>query len=102
VLLRRLRSPLRAVRPLATLLVAVAGSCSLARMVQGSVLLFTHAWWLAHLARALALTGLLVLLTPRAVFRSLEHASGRRRVAMGTLAAALLVPLMVAAVASWR
>ncbi|MGE5049563.1 MAG: hypothetical protein ACM3PC_13380 [Deltaproteobacteria bacterium] len=102
VLLRRLRSPLRAVGPLATLFVSVAGACSVARMVQGSLQLALHAGWLSALARAVSLAGLLVLLAPRAVFRSLEHAAGRRRIALGLLAAVLLVPLMVAAVLSIR
>lgn len=102
VLFRRLRSPLRAVRPLATLLVAVAGACSVARMVQGSLQLALHLGWLSALARAAALAGLLVFLAPRAVFRSLEQTAGRRRIALGLLAAALLVPLMVAATLSVR
>jgi hypothetical protein len=99
-MLRRLRSPLRAVRPLATLVVAVAGAASMSRMVMGSVLLLTHASWLAHLTRAATLAGLVVLIAPRAVFRSLEHASARRRIATGALALLVLVPLMLAAAVS--
>ncbi|HEY6910526.1 MAG TPA: hypothetical protein VI356_14200 [Myxococcales bacterium] len=102
VLVRRLRSPLRAVGPLATLFVSVAGACSVARMVQGSLQLALHVGWLSALARLMTLAGLLVLLAPRAVFRSLEHAAGRRRMALRVLAAALLVPLMVAAALSIR
>jgi hypothetical protein len=101
-LLRRLRSPLRAVGPLATLFVSVAGACSVARMVQGSLQLAVHVAWLSSLARAITLAGLLIFFAPRAVFRSLEHAAARRRIAFGLLAAALLVPLMVAAVLSIR
>ena len=101
-LLGRMRSPLRAVRPLATLVVSVAGACSVARMVQGSLQLALHLGWLAALVRALVLVGLLVFLTPRAVFRSLEDSSRPRRIGSGLLAAALLVPLMVAAVLSYR
>lgn len=97
--LRRVRSPLRLLRPAATLLVAVAGSCSIARMVQGSVQLALHLHWLGELARALTLVGILVLLVPRAVFRSLEHSrTARSRVP----AAVVLAPLLVAAVLSWR
>ena len=70
-MLQRTRSPLRLVRPAATLLVAVAGACSVARMVQGSLHLALHVGWLASLARAATLIGLLVLLAPRAAFRSL-------------------------------
>lgn len=102
VLLRRLRSPLRAVGPLATLFVSIAGACSVARMAQGSLQLALHAGWLSALARAVSLAGLLVFLAPRAVFRSLEHAAGPRRIALELLAAVLLVPLMVAAVLSIR
>jgi hypothetical protein len=101
-LLPRLRSPFRAVRPLATLLVAIAGACSVSRMVQGSLHLALHAGWLSALARAATLVGLLVFLAPRAVFRSLEHAADRRRIALGLLSAVLLLPLMVAAVLSLR
>ncbi len=101
-LLGRMRSPLRAVRPLATLVVSIAGACSVARMVQGSLQLALHLGWLAALVRALVLVGLLVFLTPRAVFRSLEDSSRPRRIGSGLLAAALLVPLMVAAVLSYR
>lgn len=98
-MLRRVRSPLRLVRPAAALLVGIAGSCSVARMVQGSIELALHLHWLAQAARALTLLGLLVLLVPRAVFRSLEHArTARYRVP----AAAVLAPLLVAAVLSWR
>jgi hypothetical protein len=98
-LLRRIRSPLRLVRPAATLLVAIAGACSVARTVQGSLHLALHVGWLASLARAGTLVGLLVLLAPRAGFRSLELArTSRYRVA----AAVVLVPLMIAAVLSFR
>ena len=98
-LLRRTRSPLPLVRPLATLLVAIAGACSVARMVQGSVQLALHVSWLGHLARALVLVAVLVVLVPRAAFRSLEHErTARYRIA----AAVILLPLLIAAVASWR
>src|SRR5712664_4973427 len=63
-MLQRTRSPLRLVRPAATLLVAIAGACSVARTVQGSLLLALHVWWIASLARAATLIGLLVLLAP--------------------------------------
>jgi len=98
-LLQRTRSPLRLVRPAATLLVAIAGACSVARTVQGSLHLALHVGWLASLARAGTLVGLLVLLAPRAAFRSLELArTSRYRAA----AAVVLVPLMIAAVLSFR
>jgi len=98
-LLRRVRSPLRLVRPAATLLVAVAGAYSIARAVQGSVQLTVHVFWLAWLARAVTLIGLLVLLAPRAVFRSLEHGpTARYRIP----AAVVLLPLILAAALSLR
>jgi hypothetical protein len=101
-MVKRVRSPLRALRPLATLFVSAAGAWSVARMVQGSILLVTHVWWLAHVVRAAALAGLAVLLLPRAVFRSLELAGGRRRAVIDVAAAVVLLPLMIAAVASLR
>jgi hypothetical protein len=68
-------------------------------MVQGSVQLALHVSWLGHLARALVLVAALVVLVPRAAFRSLEHArTARHRLA----AAVVLLPLLIAAVASWR
>ena len=98
-ILQRTRSPLRLVRPAATLLVAIAGACSVGRTVQGSLHLALHVGWLASLARAATLVGLLVLLAPRAAFRSLELArTSRYRAA----AAVVLVPLMIAAVLSFR
>jgi hypothetical protein len=98
-LVRRTRSPLILIRPLATLLVAIAGACSVARMIQGSVQLALHVSWLGQLGRALVLLAALVILVPRAALRSLEHArTARYRVA----AAVILLPLLIAAVASWR
>ena len=99
-LLRRVRrSPLRLFRPAATLLVGIAGAFSIARMVRGSLELALHLHWFSELLRAATLAGLFVLLVPRAVFRSLEHAPiARYRVP----AAAVLGPLLVAAVLSWR
>jgi hypothetical protein len=98
-LLKRIRSPLRLVRPAATLLVAVAGAYSIARAVQGSMQLALHVSWIAWLARAVTLTGLLSLLAPRAVFRSLEHAPvARYRIP----AAVVLLPLILAAAISLR
>ena len=98
-LLRRIRSPLWLVRPLATLLVSVAGAFSIARMVRGSLQLTLHVSWLAQLARFCTVLGLLAVLAPRAVFRSLEHARGARWRAP---AAVVLLPLLLAAVFSWR
>jgi hypothetical protein len=98
-LLRKTRSPLILVRPVAALLVSLAGAFSIARMVQGSLQLALHLSWLAQLARAATLAALAVLLVPRVVFRSLEHArSARYRVP----AAIVLLPLLIAAVLSWR
>jgi hypothetical protein len=98
-LLRRVRSPLVLVRPLAALLVGLAGAFSVARMVQGSLQLALHLSWLGHLARAATLTGLVMLFVPRAVFRSLEHARTARFRVPG---AVVLAPLLVAAILSLR
>ncbi|WP_245682936.1 hypothetical protein [Archangium gephyra] len=83
LLVRCLRKPttMRWIRPLATALVAVAGACTVARLVQGSVYLS----WRELLgegvadgvARGLALAALLGLLWRlgwRAVLRNLQHA----------------------------
>jgi hypothetical protein len=59
-----------------------------------------HVTWLAGLARAATLLALLVLLVPRAAFRSLEHA--RTSPGYRVPAAVVLVPLMVAAALSFR
>jgi hypothetical protein len=98
-MLRRIRSPLLFVRPAATVLVGIAGAFSVARMVQGSLQLAIHLSWLAHLLRALILLAVLVVLLPRAAFRSVE----RERTAPYRIAAAvILLPLLLAAVLSWR
>jgi hypothetical protein len=97
-LLRKKPTPQRLVRPAATLLVAVAGACAVARMVRGSVQLAAHSSLLSHLLAAGTLLALLVLLAPRAVFRSLEHADQKgRAVSVGVFGTALLLPLMLAA-----
>jgi hypothetical protein len=98
-MLRRARSPLGLVRPIATLLVAVAGACSIARTVQGSVQLTLHVSWIAWLARTVILLGLLALLAPHAVFRSIEHARTSRHRIPATV---ILLPLMLAAALSFR
>ena len=98
-MLRRIRSPLLLIRPAATLLVGIAGAFSVARTVQGSVQLALHLSWLAHFLRALILLAVLVVLVPRAVFRSLEHEpAAPYRIA----AAVVLLPLLIAALLSWR
>ncbi len=97
--LRRLRSPLRLVRPAATLLVAIAGACSVARMARGSLELALHLHWLGQLAGLAVLAGVLALLVPRAAVRSLEHARTAR---YGVAAAVVLLPLVAAAVLSLR
>jgi hypothetical protein len=97
-LLRKRPTPQRLVRPAATLLVAVAGACSVARMVRGSVQLAAHSSLLSHLLAAGTLLALLALLVPCAAFRSLEHADqGGHALAVGVFGTALLVPLMLAA-----
>lgn len=95
LLTRRLLS-LRLVEPLASLFVCVAGARSVSRMVQGSLLHFPS---LGAFAAATALFALLVLLIPRAVFRSLEHAAAQKT-AVSALALVILLPLAAAAVLS--
>jgi len=98
-LLRRVRSPLWLVRPVATLAISVAGAFSIARMVRGSLQLALHVSWVAQLGRFAALLAILALLAPRAVFRSLEHA---RAAPYRIPAAVVLVPLLLAAAFAWR
>src|SRR5207237_1779731 len=97
--LRRIRSPLLLVRPAATLLVGIAGAFSVARMVQGSVQLAFHLSWLAYFLRALILIAALVVLVPRAVFRSVEH---ERTAPYRMAAAVLLFAFLIAPVLRWR
>jgi hypothetical protein len=94
----RKRPSLRLVRPLAALATGIAGARSVARMVQGSVQLALHFSALAQLVAAAVLFSLLVLFVPRAALRSLEHADGLKR--RGVVAALVLAPLVVAAVAA--
>ena len=115
MLARCLRRPtsMRWLRPLATALVAVAGACTVARLVQGTVYLS----WRELLgdgaedgvARGLALaalTGLLWRLGSRAVLRNLQHADAASEahargftgaLAYGLPGSALVVPLALAA-----
>ena len=97
-LLHRSPTPQRLVRPVATVLVAVAGACAVARMVQGSVQLALHASLLSHFAAACTLFALLVVFVPRAGFRALEHADAKGRVvSIGVIGTAVLAPMMLAA-----
>lgn len=111
MLVRCLRRPttMRWIRPLATALVAVAGACTVARLVQGTVYLS----WRELLgegaadvaARGLALAalgGLLWRLGWRAVLRNLQHADAAcethardfaRAFALGLPGSALVAPL---------
>ena len=101
LILQKKPTPRRLVRPIATLLVAIAGSCSVARMVQGSVQLTFHSALFAHLAAAGTLLALLVLIVPRVAFRSLEHADEKgRAVSVGIFGTAILAPMMLAALAA--
>jgi hypothetical protein len=95
---RKRPAPQRLVRPLATVLVAAAGACAVARMVQGSVQLAAHWSLLSHFAAACALFALLVLFLPRAAFRALEHEDARGRgITIGLAGGAVLLPMMAAA-----
>src|SRR5260370_11272066 len=96
ILLRKKPTPQRLVRPLATLLVAVAGACAVARMVQGSVQLAFHSAWLSHLTAIGTLFALLLLLVPRACVRPLEHADAQgRAISVAVFAPLVLLPLLL-------
>ncbi|MFL5357812.1 hypothetical protein [Archangium sp.] len=115
LLVRCLRRPtsMRWIRPLATALVAVAGACTVARLVQGTVylswreLLGEGAADVAARGLALAaLAGLLWRLGWRAVLRNLQHADSAseahargfaRAFAYGLPGSALVAPLALAA-----
>ena len=115
MLRRCVRSPttVRWVRPLATALVAVAGACTVARLVQGTVYLSWRELFgeqLAHgVARGLALAalgGLLWRLGGRAVLRNLQHADAAseahargfvRALAYGLPGSVVVAPLALAA-----
>ncbi|WP_233262041.1 hypothetical protein [Vitiosangium sp. GDMCC 1.1324] len=104
---------MRWIRPLATALVAVAGACTVARLVQGTVylswreLLGEGASDVAARGLALAaLVGLLWRLGWRAVLRNLQHADAAseaharglaRAFAYGLPGSALVAPLALAA-----
>ena len=100
---------LRVVRPLATAVIALAGACSTARLLQGSVHLALHGstvgGFLARGLAILAVCALVASLAWRAVVHALlraDRASDRRArswrsaLAVGAPSAALLVPLVVA------
>lgn len=96
--LRKRPTPQRLVRPVATVLVAVAGACSVARMIQGSLQLALHSSLFSHFAAACALFALLLLFVPRAGFRALEHADANGGVvSVGVVGTLILAPMTLAA-----
>ena len=95
--LLRKRPTLRMVRPVAVLATGIAGARSVARLVQGSAQLALHSALLAQLLATAALLALILLLVPRAVLRSLEHADTARR-RRSWFAAIVLAPLIAAAI----
>nr|WP_257460636.1 hypothetical protein [Archangium lipolyticum] len=115
MLARCLRKPtsMRWIRPLATALVAVAGACTVARLVQGTVYLSWRellgegaADGVARGLALAALVGLLWRLGWRAVLRNLQHADAAseahargfaRALTYGLLGSALVAPLALAA-----
>jgi hypothetical protein len=99
------------VRPLAALLVGMAGAGAVARMVQGSLQLALHSGALARIGGAAVLLALLVFFVPRAALRTLERADtlsaekGRtaaRAATLGLAGALLLLPLALAALSASR
>jgi hypothetical protein len=87
----------RLARPLAAVLLSVAGACAVARLVRGTLL---HFPFVAGLLAATVLFSLLVLLVPRAAFRSLEREAGRPKPSRFTLV--VLLPLAIAAIGAFR
>jgi hypothetical protein len=100
---------LRVVRPLATAVIAVAGACATARLLQGSLYLALHGGTVAGLfargVAVLAVCALVASLAWRAVVHALLRAdrtsdrrarSWRSALAVGAPSAVLLVPLAVA------
>ena len=101
---------LRVVRPVATGVIALAGACSTARLLQGSLHLALHGGAIAGLfARALAVVAVCALVASlawRAVVHALVRAdrtsdrrtrSWRTALALGAPSAVLLLPLAIAA-----
>jgi hypothetical protein len=100
---------LRVVRPVVTAIIALAGACSTARLLQGSIHLALHGGPLAgFLARALAVLAVCALVASLA-WRAVVHAllaadrtsdrrarSWRSALALGAPSAALLLPLALA------
>jgi hypothetical protein len=104
---------LRWTRPLCTAAMALAGSCSLAQMVQGTVFLSLRSHFgddvagpSSRMAAVLALGGAAVCLGWRAVLRSLQHADNRSdefrsrldAIRVGLLGTLVVTPLAVLAV----
>ncbi|RKG82202.1 hypothetical protein D7W79_03315 [Corallococcus exercitus] len=105
-------TPMRWVRPLATTGVVLAGACTVARLVQGTVYLSWRplfgdvpADWAARGLAVAALCGVSVSLGWRAVLRNLQHADAacdaagpRRAWSRGLVGCLLVAPLGLAAV----
>ena len=89
--------PWRLARPLAAVLLSIAGACAVARLVRGTLL---HVPFLAGLLAATVLFSLLVLLVPHAAFRSLEREAGRPK--PSRLSLIVLLPLALAAIGAFR
>ncbi|MBN8226473.1 hypothetical protein JYK02_03005 [Corallococcus macrosporus] len=104
-------TPMRWVRPLATAGVVLAGACTVARLVQGTVYLSWRplfgdvgADWAARGLAVAALVGVSVSLGWRAVLRNLQHADAaceaagpRRAWTRGLVGCLLVAPLGLAA-----
>jgi hypothetical protein len=87
----------RLARPIASAMLSVAGACAVARLVRGTLLSVP---FLAGLLAATVLFSLLVLIVPRAAFRSLEREAARPRPSRLTLI--VLLPLAIAAIGAFR
>jgi hypothetical protein len=89
--------PWRLWRPLAAVLLSIAGACAVARLVRAT---FLHFPFFAGLLAATVLFLLLVLIVPRAAFRSIEREASRPKPHLWTLV--VLLPLAIAAVGAFR
>lgn len=96
-------TPLKLARPLYVAALSVAGACSVARLVRGTLLSLGA---LSRVLGALALATVLLVLASRAIVRSLEHADAlterkshttARALSLGAVGTLVLLPLALAA-----
>ena len=91
------RPSARLLRAVPALPVVLAGARAVARLLQSSLLQFPQ---FSRLCAVVLLTLLCAILAPRALFRSLEVAAAKRKVALSFVELAVLIPLAICAVLS--